>query len=254
MSARFTVSNSGNRSRSHAPFITSSLRHIGHLTRGYLQNSCSSWMTGIQLCSSFQTISEHTLREVSRRVGRRVLWPWLICFCITIDSSDAAGWILWIGCGCTAGQVRVCRASHVCRHSAKLIDHHSRAGFPEGRDSYKLKSKGNIVLCYKCKGSAAPVGPGTAQGLSLGRKIVTCDYCPLSWHLDCLEPPAANMPNSQRKWMCPNHAAQVLVCSQITYSTFADSNAISFLHAEAQETAAQIRRRSGQRHSARATE
>ncbi|KAI5451412.1 hypothetical protein NCC49_001718 [Naganishia albida] len=85
-----------------------------------------------------------------------------------------------------------------------------RAGFPEGRDSYKLKTKGNVVLCYKCKGSAAPVGPGTAQGLSIGRNIVTCDYCPLSWHLDCLDPPAANMPNSQRKWMCPNHAAQVL--------------------------------------------
>lgn len=67
------------------------------------------------------------------------------------------------------------------------------------------------MLCYKCKGSAAPVGPGTAQGLSLGRKIVTCDYCPLSWHLDCLEPPAAVMPTSQRKWMCPNHAAQVMV-------------------------------------------
>ncbi|KAJ9125887.1 hypothetical protein QFC24_002671 [Naganishia onofrii] len=85
-----------------------------------------------------------------------------------------------------------------------------RAGFPEERDAYRLKSKGHIVLCYKCKGSAAPTGPDTAPGLAIGRSIVTCDYCPLSWHLDCLEPPAAIMPTSQRKWLCPNHAAQVL--------------------------------------------
>ncbi|KAJ9102518.1 hypothetical protein QFC21_002918 [Naganishia friedmannii] len=85
-----------------------------------------------------------------------------------------------------------------------------RAGFPEERDSYRLKSKGHTILCYKCKGSAAPTGSDTAPGLAIGRSIVTCDYCPLSWHLDCLDPPAAIMPTSQRKWMCPNHAAQVL--------------------------------------------
>lgn len=40
---------------------------------------------------------------------------------------------------------------------------------------------------------------------------MSCDHCALHWHLDCLNPPLASMPNSGRKWMCPNHAEQVMV-------------------------------------------
>lgn len=160
------------------------------------------------------------------------------------DSPDTTGWVFWVGSRRATSQIRVCLAHHEMRPSAKAIACHSRAGFPEGRDSYKLKTKGNVVLCYKCKGSAAPVGPGTAQGLSIGRKIVTCDYCPLSWHLDCLDPPAANMPNSQRKWMCPNHAAQVLVCLLGADSSYKADILFAF-PIQAQKAATKTRRRSG---------
>ena len=41
--------------------------------------------------------------------------------------------------------------------------------------------------------------------------MITCDYCPLSWHMDCIDPPMASMPNPARKWMCPTHVEHVLV-------------------------------------------
>lgn len=45
------------------------------------------------------------------------------------------------------------------------------------------------------------------------REIVSCDYCNLSWHLDCLDPPLATAPKKKQTgskpkttaWMCPNH-------------------------------------------------
>ena len=41
--------------------------------------------------------------------------------------------------------------------------------------------------------------------------MISCDYCDLNWHLDCLDPPVASMPTFGIKWMCPNHAEQVHV-------------------------------------------
>ena len=52
------------------------------------------------------------------------------------------------------------------------------------------------------------------------RSIVSCDHCPLHWHLDCLDPPLSNMPSFGKKWMCPNHADQLLVRG----SSIIDSN------------------------------
>jgi hypothetical protein len=49
---------------------------------------------------------------------------------------------------------------------------------------------------------------------------VSCDHCPLHWHLDCLDPPLSNMPSFGKKWMCPNHADQLLVRG----SSIVDSN------------------------------
>ncbi|KAK7079830.1 PHD finger protein 12, partial [Halocaridina rubra] len=46
-------------------------------------------------------------------------------------------------------------------------------------------------LCFQCKKSCR-VGP-----------LVPCDYCPLYFHLDCLDPPLTTPPMG--KWMCPNH-------------------------------------------------
>ncbi|KAF9184893.1 hypothetical protein BGZ51_003054 [Haplosporangium sp. Z 767] len=58
---------------------------------------------------------------------------------------------------------------------------------------------GDIRLCYQCNKSAVN-----------GRFMISCDHCPLHWHLDCLSPPMASAPPSTRKWMCPNHAEHVL--------------------------------------------
>ena len=56
-----------------------------------------------------------------------------------------------------------------------------------------------------------PLRSHTTDPESTWRQIVSCDYCALHWHLDCLSPPLASMPNAGRKWMCPNHAEQVMV-------------------------------------------
>ena len=44
-----------------------------------------------------------------------------------------------------------------------------------------------------------------------GRPILSCDYCPLHWHMDCLDPPMTAIPARERKWMCPNHIEHIFV-------------------------------------------
>ncbi|CAO3565192.1 unnamed protein product [Mortierella alpina] len=60
--------------------------------------------------------------------------------------------------------------------------------------------RGHPRHCYHCNKSVLG-----------GRMMISCDYCPLHWHLDCLSPPMASAPPNTRKWMCPNHADHVLV-------------------------------------------
>ncbi|EKV16064.1 hypothetical protein PDIG_11750 [Penicillium digitatum PHI26] len=55
-------------------------------------------------------------------------------------------------------------------------------------------NKGDCIRCSKCG--------FTSQGT---RPIITCDYCPCRFHLDCLDPPRAHPPNPKVGWMCPNH-------------------------------------------------
>ncbi|KAH9951481.1 hypothetical protein B0H21DRAFT_719147 [Amylocystis lapponica] len=101
----------------------------------------------------------------------------------------------------------------------------NRHGQLEDRDPYRLKDRnGDPVLCFRCGISALPPGTTTSppaakrarretKSASLnesGRCIVSCDYCHLHWHLDCLEPPLAYMPVWSKKWMCPNHADRTL--------------------------------------------
>ncbi|RUS80687.1 hypothetical protein EGW08_011553 [Elysia chlorotica] len=38
--------------------------------------------------------------------------------------------------------------------------------------------------------------------------LVQCDYCPLLFHLDCLNPPLTSLPTG--RWMCPNHVEHFL--------------------------------------------
>src|SRR4029434_7432209 len=39
--------------------------------------------------------------------------------------------------------------------------------------------------------------------------LVQCDYCPLLFHMDCLDPPLTAMPTG--RWMCPNHVEHLVV-------------------------------------------
>ncbi len=81
-----------------------------------------------------------------------------------------------------------------------------RGGYEELPNNFKLKdNKENSVLCFRCGESAL-----------FKREIIPCDYCNLSWHLDCLDPPLATSPvrrnngRSKNTWMCPNHIDQEL--------------------------------------------
>ncbi|KAK3837945.1 MAG: hypothetical protein JOS17DRAFT_732269 [Linnemannia elongata] len=66
-------------------------------------------------------------------------------------------------------------------------------------DALELKDKkGEIRLCYHCGKSAIKE-----------RWLISCEHCPLHWHLDCLSPPLSSPPSRARKWMCPNHAFHV---------------------------------------------
>ncbi|KAH9842873.1 uncharacterized protein C8Q71DRAFT_225371 [Rhodofomes roseus] len=100
----------------------------------------------------------------------------------------------------------------------------NRHGQLEDRDPYRLKDRnGEPVLCYRCGTSALPPGVAASAPAAKrarressrsshsesGRSIVSCDYCHLHWHLDCVDPPMSCMPPWGKKWMCPNHADRI---------------------------------------------
>lgn len=102
----------------------------------------------------------------------------------------------------------------------------NRFGIIEDRDSHRLRDKnGDPVLCFKCGTSALPTGLAAAApaakrarrsstrtaSAEVWKSIVSCDYCSLHWHLDCLDPPLPTMPPLNKRWMCPNHAERVLL-------------------------------------------
>ncbi|WVR09522.1 hypothetical protein IAU60_006590 [Kwoniella sp. DSM 27419] len=88
---------------------------------------------------------------------------------------------------------------------------YDRKGFQEERDPLRIRDgKSRLVKCYACGGSSLPRHSLITDPESTWRQIVSCDYCALHWHLDCLDPPLASMPNSGKKWMCPNHVEQAI--------------------------------------------
>ncbi|KAJ7184142.1 hypothetical protein C8R46DRAFT_1063020 [Mycena filopes] len=101
----------------------------------------------------------------------------------------------------------------------------NRFGLVEDRDAHRLRDKnGGPVLCFKCGTSALPPGlaaaapaakrarrSSTRAATEISKSMVSCDYCTLHWHLDCLDPPMPTMPPINKKWMCPNHAEKVLL-------------------------------------------
>lgn len=58
------------------------------------------------------------------------------------------------------------------------------------------------------------------------KSIVSCDYCTLHWHLDCLDPPLPTLPPFNKKWMCPNHAERVLVSPNSTSLRLPDTHSV----------------------------
>ncbi|ORX54445.1 hypothetical protein DM01DRAFT_1035569 [Hesseltinella vesiculosa] len=59
---------------------------------------------------------------------------------------------------------------------------------------YPTKDKNHqYVFCYWCHKS------------SYKKAMIACDFCPLYWHMDCLDPSITSAPISTKKWMCPCH-------------------------------------------------
>ncbi|KAB7495405.1 PHD finger protein 12, partial [Armadillidium nasatum] len=82
----------------------------------------------------------------------------------------------------------------------------SRRGLPK-KKPYELDN--GIVplpakLCFHCSKSCR-VGP-----------LLPCDFCPLFFHLDCLDPPLTTPPMG--RWMCPNHPEHHLDSSLTSHS------------------------------------
>ncbi|KAL0578257.1 hypothetical protein V5O48_003752 [Marasmius crinis-equi] len=101
----------------------------------------------------------------------------------------------------------------------------NRHGQLEDRDAHRLRDRnGQPVLCFRCGTSALPenvaaTAPSTkrvrkatekAMQYEVWKDMISCDYCNLHWHLDCLDPPLSSMPSFSKKWMCPNHAERAM--------------------------------------------
>lgn len=77
----------------------------------------------------------------------------------------------------------------------------TRGGWDEAPDYYRLKDgKGKAILCHECHGAASHPN----------RMIISCSFCGLNWHLDCLPNPLAKEPSQGRQWRCPAHVDDLL--------------------------------------------
>ncbi|TKY86657.1 hypothetical protein EX895_004297 [Sporisorium graminicola] len=80
-----------------------------------------------------------------------------------------------------------------------------------GAGSKVRKAGVNKTRSGSVYGDVAPSTPAehTVREGTGWRKIVSCDFCPLHWHIDCVDPPMLGMPSNLRKWMCPAHSDHV---------------------------------------------
>lgn len=77
----------------------------------------------------------------------------------------------------------------------------SRNGFPIKPDYTRMvDDNGKLIRCFACKLPASKL-----------KLILQCDFCDLSWHLDCLDPPLTTPVPAYKKWMCPCHVDHALV-------------------------------------------
>uniref|UniRef100_A0A1A8CTI5 PHD finger protein 12 n=1 Tax=Nothobranchius kadleci TaxID=1051664 RepID=A0A1A8CTI5_NOTKA len=74
-------------------------------------------------------------------------------------------------------------------------------GKPFRRPQHELDTNGLVPLpvkvCFSCNRSCR-LAP-----------LIQCDYCPLLFHMDCLDPPLTALPAG--KWMCPNHVEHLVL-------------------------------------------
>lgn len=75
--------------------------------------------------------------------------------------------------------------------------------------------KGRPYLCHRCR----------KLGLQR-RTLVSCDYCPLKWHLDCLSEPVTLAKTLGLKWRCPNHVESLLPPNWLENRNFKDTTVI----------------------------
>ncbi|CAG0888135.1 unnamed protein product [Darwinula stevensoni] len=116
----------------------------------------------------------------------------------------------------------------------EVLSKNSRAGGGL-RNVLEVDNKGLVPLparlCFICHRSCRK------------SPLVACDYCPLLFHMECLDPPLTTYPSGL--WMCPAHPEQWIDCNLLTsariseriklwnkYSGPLDENAVklSFLH------------------------
>lgn len=65
-----------------------------------------------------------------------------------------------------------------------------------------------IKVCFKCVRSCRKA------------PLIQCDYCPLLYHADCLDPPLTTLPVT--RWMCPNHVEHILEDKLLFSSSLSD--------------------------------
>ena len=57
--------------------------------------------------------------------------------------------------------------------------------------------------------------------------LIQCDYCPLLFHMDCLDPPMTSTPTNV--WMCPNHAQNHVVSDVHYQCNFTENYGASYI-------------------------
>lgn len=50
--------------------------------------------------------------------------------------------------------------------------------------------------------------------------LIHCDYCPLVYHADCIDPPLTILPNT--RWMCPNHVEPIAEEKLLSSTSFCE--------------------------------
>lgn len=73
--------------------------------------------------------------------------------------------------------------------------------------------------CFTCRKSTSKQGPS-----------IHCDYCPLTYHLDCLTSSVTSLPSINEKWMCPNHTEPIIDRYLLSKKTRSTSERVKIYH------------------------